>query len=55
MVAAAFLLALWVPQWAAFGIVALVNLGAGGFVSLVWGRRALQQRGERQRITAPVH
>ncbi len=55
MVAAAFLLALWIPQWAAFGIIALVNLGAGGFVSLVWGRRALQQRSERQRITAPLH
>jgi uncharacterized membrane protein YqjE len=42
-IAVAFLLALWIPQWAAFGIVALVNLGAGAILTLLWGRRALQQ------------
>jgi uncharacterized membrane protein YqjE len=44
MIALGFLLAIWIPQWAAFGIVGLVNLGAGSFLSLVWGRRALRQR-----------
>jgi uncharacterized membrane protein YqjE len=44
MLAVGFLLAVWMPQWAAFGIVALANLGAGGFLSMVGGRRVLKQR-----------
>lgn len=42
-IALAFLLAVWIPQWAAFGIVALANLGAGAILTLLWGRRALRQ------------
>lgn len=34
MVAVSLLLTLWLPAWAAFGIVALVNLGVGG--GLTW-------------------
>ena len=49
MVSIGFLLAVWIPQWAAFGIVALVNLGAGGFLSMVWGKRVLKQRIELRR------
>jgi hypothetical protein len=44
MMAVGFLLATWLPSWAAFGIVALVNLGGGVFLSLVWGRRVVRQR-----------
>src|SRR5438105_6894219 len=33
MIALAYLLAIWLPLWAAFGIVAAVNLGAGGALS----------------------
>ncbi|TMA28882.1 MAG: phage holin family protein [Deltaproteobacteria bacterium] len=43
-IALGFLLAVWIPQWAAFGIVALANLGAGAILTLFWGRRALRQR-----------
>jgi uncharacterized membrane protein YqjE len=49
MAAIAFLLATWMPQWAAFGIVALVNLGTGSIISLVWGRRVLKTRLELRR------
>ncbi len=44
MMAFGYLLAIWLPAWAAFGIVALVNLGAGSFLSFLWGRRAVQKR-----------
>jgi hypothetical protein len=44
MVAIGFLLAIWIPYFIAFGIVALVNLAAGAFLSGIWGRRALKQR-----------
>jgi len=46
MMAIGYLLAIWLPAWAAFGIVALANLGAGSFLTFVWGRRAIQQRME---------
>jgi uncharacterized membrane protein YqjE len=46
MMALGYLLAVWLPVWAAFGIVALANLGAGSFLSFVWGRRAMQKRVE---------
>jgi uncharacterized membrane protein YqjE len=40
MVALALLLALVLPSWAAFGIVALVNIGAGGALTVVFGKKA---------------
>jgi hypothetical protein len=44
MISFGYLLALWLPSWAAFGIVALANLGAGAALTLrgvgkVRGRR----------------
>lgn len=44
MIAAGYLLAIWLPLWAAFGIVALVNLGAGGLVTFVGLKRVVQTR-----------
>jgi uncharacterized membrane protein YqjE len=44
MVAIAYLLAIWLPIWAAFGIVALVNLGVGAAVSLAGLRKVMRQR-----------
>jgi uncharacterized membrane protein YqjE len=44
MIALGFLLALWLPSWAAFGIVALVNLGAGGALTLAGVRKASRSR-----------
>ena len=44
MIALSFLLAVWMPNWAAFGIVALVNLGAGGGVTFVGIRKAMRKR-----------
>ena len=44
MMAIGFLLALWVPSWAAFGIVAFVNLAAGGAVSFVGIRKIMRNR-----------
>lgn len=43
MIAAGYLLSLWLPLWAAFGIVALANLGAGGamtFAALAKAKRS---------------
>ena len=44
MIAIGYLLSVWLPQWAGFGIVALLNLGAGGSLTLSGMRR---MRGER--------
>jgi hypothetical protein len=44
MMALGFLLSVWLPQWAAFGIVALVNLGAGSAVSYAGMRKVMQNR-----------
>ena len=44
MIAAGYLLALWLPSWAAFGIVALLNLGAGGAVTWFGLRKVIQTR-----------
>ena len=44
MVAAGFALSLLLPAWAAFGIVAVVNLGTGSVLTFVLGRRVLQKR-----------
>ena len=38
--ALALLLALVLPSWAAFGIVALVNIGAGSALTIVFGKKA---------------
>ena len=46
MIAISFLLALWIPSWAAFGIVALVNLGVGGAVSFLGIRKIVRNRVE---------
>jgi hypothetical protein len=44
MIAIAYLLAGWLPIWAAFGIVALVNLGVGAAMSLFGLRKVMRQR-----------
>jgi len=44
MFAIGWLLALWLPHWAAFGIVALVNLAAGGMLTLRGVRRVRRTR-----------
>jgi uncharacterized membrane protein YqjE len=44
MIAIAYLLALWLPTWAAFGIVALINLGVGAAMSLAGLRKVMRQR-----------
>jgi hypothetical protein len=46
MIAVGFLLALWMPTWAAFGIVALVNLGTGGAVTVAGMQRVMRDRVE---------
>ena len=40
MVALSLVLALVLPSWAAFGIVALVNIGAGSALTVVFGKKA---------------
>jgi Putative Actinobacterial Holin-X, holin superfamily III len=44
MFAIASLLSIWLPAWAAFGIVALVNLAAGGAITLSGSRRIAHSR-----------
>ena len=44
MIAAGYLIGLWLPLWAAFGIVAVVNLGAGGAVTWLGLRKVIQTR-----------
>ena len=46
MFAIAYLLALVLPTWAAFGLVGLVNLGAGGSLTASGMRRAMRDRVE---------
>jgi len=48
MFALGYLLSLWLQQWAAFGIVALVNLAAGGILT-----RSGLERIKRERIELP--
>jgi uncharacterized membrane protein YqjE len=54
MAALALLLGIWLPAWAAFGIVAVVNLGAGGVLTLSGMRRALRDRVELRRTAAEI-
>ncbi len=49
MIAIGFLLALWLPNWAAFGIVALGNLGAGGALTYTGVRKVMSNRVDLQR------
>lgn len=44
MMAIGYLLALWMPNWAAFGIVALANLGVGGAISFAGIRKIMRAR-----------
>jgi uncharacterized membrane protein YqjE len=44
MFAIASLLSIWLPAWAAFGIVALVNLAAGGAMTWSASRRVAHSR-----------
>ena len=46
MFAIASLLSLWIPAWAAFGIVALVNLAAGGAITWSGSRSIARDRSE---------
>ena len=50
MFAIGFLLSRWIPQWAAFGIVALVNLGVGGAMTAT-GAAKLRNRKLAMRAT----
>src|SRR5438132_8952978 len=49
MMSIGYLLGVWLPLWAAFGIVAVVNLGAGGAVSLAGLRKIMRPRVGRPR------
>lgn len=44
MFAIGWLLAIWLPNWAAFGIVALVNLAVGGMLAWKGTRRVVRDR-----------
>lgn len=44
MIALGYLLAVWLPSWAAFGIVALANLGAGAMLTANGVRRVRARR-----------
>ncbi|MGZ6124098.1 MAG: phage holin family protein [Myxococcales bacterium] len=46
MMAVGYLLAVWLPAWAAFGIVAAVNLALGGILTWSGTRRAMEDRVE---------
>lgn len=46
MIALGFLLSEWLANWAAFGIVALVNLGAGAILTVVCRKQLLQRRSQ---------
>ena len=56
MVALGFLLGLWLQNWAAFGIVALVNLAGGAALTVIFGKRIGQQdKLELNRTTEEMH
>src|SRR5438046_1148762 len=42
MMALGFLLSLWMPTWAGLGIIALLNLGAGGAVTYAGIRKVMR-------------
>ena len=51
MIAVGYLLSLWLPLWAAFGIVALLNLAGGGIVTRMGLQRIRRDRIELPRTT----
>jgi uncharacterized membrane protein YqjE len=54
MIAIGYLLAIWLPSWAAFAIVAVVNLTAGGILTWSGTRRAMQNRVELTRTATEI-
>lgn len=54
MIALGYLLAVWLPAWAAFAIVAVVNLVAGGILTWSGTRRAMRNRVELARTTTEI-
>jgi Putative Actinobacterial Holin-X, holin superfamily III len=54
MLAAGFLISLWLPQWIAFAIVASVNLGVGGILTRAGMRRAMRDRLELPRTAEEI-
>ena len=46
MVSIALALGAVLPLWASFAVVAFLNLGAGGMLTLVWGKRLSRNRVE---------
>ena len=54
MIALGYLLAVWLPQWAAFAIVAVANLAAGGLLTLSGTRRAMRGRVDLTRTASEI-
>jgi hypothetical protein len=52
MLALGYLLAQWLAPWAAFGIVALVNLGAGGVLTVICRKKLMESRALKLHDTA---
>jgi hypothetical protein len=52
MLALGYLLAQWLAPWAAFGIVAVVNLGAGGALTIVCRKKLMESRALKLNSTA---
>ncbi len=55
MIALGYLLALWLPPWAAFGIVALANLGGGGALMSAGVRKLKAKHAGLQRTGEELH
>lgn len=55
MIALGYLLAVWLPAWAAFAIVAAVNLGAGAALSLAGARKVMRNRPGLSRTSEELH
>jgi hypothetical protein len=54
MMAIGYLIAIWLPNWASFGIVAGINLGAGGILAWSGARRAMRNRVELPRTASEI-
>jgi uncharacterized membrane protein YqjE len=52
MIAFAYLLAIWLPNWAAFGIIAVANLGFGAVLTGSGMRRVMRSRVELTRTAS---